>query len=281
MKLIKRTALLLLAAVITLCLTCCAKEEAVMQDYTITLTSEGGMPLENSVIRIYAEGAADDLVWAGSTDSNGRVSYKALSGKSYIAYLSDIPEGYKTAESYKFTETDTAIALSTELRDAKDLSSLSFELGDVAGDFEVCSSDGKKLVISELLTEKKAVVLNFWYLGCDPCRMEFPFLEQAYSEFSDDLEVIAINPYDGTDESVAEFAKEYKLTFPMVAGDVNWQSCMQLTSYPTTVIIDRYGTIAMMHKGSITEKETFTDIFEYFCSDEYKQTSIRNIEDIK
>ena len=134
--------------------------------------------------------------------------------------------------------------------------------------------------VSELLEEKKAVVLNFWYLNCNPCRMEFPYLKEAYAEYKDEIEVIAVNPYDGTTETVADYQKELALDFPMAAIDYEWQEVMNITAYPMTVVIDRYGTIAFIHKAAITETETFTTIFEYFTADDYKQTTIRNVEDI-
>ncbi len=95
------------------------------------------------------------------------------------------------------------------------------------------------------------------------------------------IEVLALNPIDGTDDSISSFAEDNNLTFPMAASDISWEGCMELTAYPTTVVIDRYGMIAMIHKGYITETEVFSNVFEYFTSDEYVQTTVRNISDIE
>ena len=62
---------------------------------------------------------------------------------------------------------------------------------------------------------------------------------------------------DGTTDKIINYAQENGLTFPMAVGDSTWQTWMKLEAYPTTIVIDRSGTISMIHKGMITEKEPF------------------------
>ena len=111
--------------------------------------------------------------------------------------------------------------------------------------------------------------------------MEFPYLQNAYEEFSDEIEVLALNPVDGTNEKINDFANQLELTIPMAVADIAWEKCMKLSAYPTTVVIDRYGMISMIHKGCITEEGVFEKIFEYYASDDYKQTTVRNISEIE
>lgn len=249
--------------------------------YTIKVTSEGGMPLSEVSIRVYKDTTQEQLIWAAETDDKGGISFEAEKSESYVAVLEDVPAGYQVKDSYQIKTTDVNIQLDINLLDANDLQDITYKLGDVYHDFTVTSVDGTEYKLSELLEKKKAVILNFWYLNCGPCKMEFPYLQEAYEEYKEVIEVIAINPYDGTNDSIVAFANERGLSFPMVKGESEWQSCMNLTSYPTTVVIDQYGTIAMIHKGSITNKEEFTKIFEYFTSDDYTQTTIRNLDDIE
>ena len=207
------------------------------------------------------------------------MTFEAEESDAYVAVLQEVPAGYITEEVYSIQDTQTEIRLEITLDgNAEDVT---YKLGDVVLDFEVTVTNGTTYQLSELLKEKKAVVLNFWFLNCGPCKMEFPFLQEAYDEYKDKIEVLAINPVDGTNDKITAYAQENGLTFPMAVGDVKWQNSFVLTAYPTTVVIDRYGTVAMIHKGSITEKETFTKIFSYFTSDTYEQTTIRNISDIE
>ena len=179
------------------------------------------------------------------------------------------------------SEENTIIALETVISDKFNINDISYKLGSIVDDFKVTAVDGVEYSVSELLKEKKAIVLNFWFLNCDPCKMEFPYLQDAYTEFSDDIEVLALNTVDGTNEKIKSFADEFNLTFPMAVGDTAWIDCLGLTAYPTTVVIDRYGMVSMIHKGSVTEDGVFEKVFEYYTSDDYKQTTIRNLSDIE
>lgn len=287
MKTVKKQSFLItVLAVLLLCAGCggnLAEDSSVtpgaVYTYTVQVKTEGGMAL--SGLRVTSYDKSDGLVWTAVTDEDGRISFDARETGLY-AILQEVPEGYEVLDSYDLNENGiTQISLKTVLSDGSDLTGAAFELGSVVRDFSVTDTNGTAHKISELLGEKKAVVLNFWFINCGPCKSEFPYLQQAYEEYSDEIEVLALNPVDGTDESIAAFGQELGLTFPMSKCGEEWASCFNLTAYPTTVVIDRYGTVAMMHKGSVTDKETFVKIFEFFTSDDYKQTTIRNLSDIK
>jgi len=168
-----------------------------------------------------------------------------------------------------------------QLLSEEELEGVTFKRGDVFADMSVTTPDGTTYKISELLKEKKAVVLNFWYINCGPCQMEFPYMQDAYETYKDDLEILAVNPYDGTDETVADFQKKFELTFPMAVIDEEWAQHLELQAYPTTVVIDRYGIVSFKHTGMITEVEEFNKLFEFFTADDYEQTVIRKISDIE
>jgi len=163
----------------------------------------------------------------------------------------------------------------------EELEGVTFKRGDVFADMSVTTPDGTTYKISELLKEKKAVVLNFWYINCGPCEMEFPYMQEAYETYQEDIEILAVNPYDGTDETVADYQKKHELTFPMASIEEEWAQHMDLQAYPTTIVIDRYGIVSFKHTGMITEVEEFNKLFEFFTSEDYEQTVIRNISDIE
>lgn len=180
------------------------------------------------------------------------------------------------------------IRLQAALQDGA-LADQSLSLGDMMCDFSVMAGDPAvtsstltvEYTLSELLKTKKAVVLNFWFEGCGPCRTEFPYLQKAYEAYADEIEVLAINPYDGTAQSVITYAANLGLTFPVVKGEDAWQSAMELTAYPTTVVIDRYGMIAMIHKGSVTQEGVFEAVFDHFTADDYVQHTVRNLSELE
>ena len=245
--------------------------------FTIIVKSQGGLPIKDVMVKVFKDVEKQSLHWAKETDRDGVVSFKGDSQNSYFAILEKLPNGYDAEETYEINNENIEIILNAKLGDSPNISDVDFTLGSVVNNFTVTSTDGTEYKVSELLKTKKAIVLNFWFMNCQPCKMEFPYLQQAYVDYSDKLEVIAVNSVDGSNDDINKFANENQLTFPFVKMDGG----IDFEAYPTTVVIDRYGTICMVHRGSITSKEEFVKIFEYFTADDYKQALIRNISDIK
>ena len=248
--------------------------------YTVEIGVKSGMALEGIGVYIYTDETLEELVWFDKTDANGIMTFTDAKSDSYVAVLANVPDGYPVEPWYPITGERIRIELGSELVEDVDLSEVSFKLGDMMANFTFTDPDGKEYVISDLLKEKKAIILNFWYLECNPCRAEFPYLQKAYEVYGDKVEVLALNPVNTDDKAIADYQEEMELTFPMAKCDAEWQSAMNLTAYPTTVVVDRFGNIAMIHKGSITEEGEFEKILSFFSSDDYKQTIVESIEDL-
>jgi len=254
--------------------------EQIPGDYTVEVRTSGGMAHDGAEMTVCSGGSMQDLVWKGQTDGEGKASFKAPSSEGCVLLISGLANGYQAEEYYPIIAGYNEIITHTVIRDDAELDEINYKIGDVVCDFTVTATNGNEYRISDLLKEKKAVVLNFWFINCGPCRMEFPYLQQAYEEYSDKIEVLALNPVDGTDEKIALYAEENSLGFPMASVSFDWESAMNIHGYPTTVVIDRYGMISFIHTGSITEKDTFVRLFEYYSSDDYVQATIRSIDDI-
>ena len=288
----KKRALLAGVLALILCLSCmmvsCRKQESVettatkgaSTTYTIEITTGSGMALEGIGIYIYTDDTLGELVWFAKTDAKGIVSFTDAASDSYVAVLSGVPEGYPVEEQYPLTGETTQIVLGNEIVEVDDLDGITLKLGDMIIDYTFTAVDGTEYTISELLQEKNAVVLNFWYLECAPCKAEFPYLQEAYEKHSDQIEVLAVNPVNTDEEAVAAFRSEQGLTFPMALCDEKWQEVMQITAYPTTVVIDRFGNIALIHKGSVPETALFDRIFSYYGAGDYVQTIADSVDDI-
>ncbi len=277
-------AAVLLAIVIVIVVLTAGGGRTGMQDpsgtYTVEVITEGGKALEEIRVNIYKDASKSDLVNVGKTDETGKISFESENAIGCVIVLEDVPAGYVVADTYEIESKETIIELEIELLSADDLSDVKFELGGVFADLTVEATDGNTYKISELLEEKKAVVLNFWYLNCGPCKQEFPFLQEAYANYKDDIEVLALNPLDGTNDTIKAFAEELGLTFPMASCDAAWEQAMQISAYPTTVVIDRFGTIAFIHKGYITETAIFETIFSTFIGEDYKQTTYKSVDEM-
>ena len=248
--------------------------------YTIEVKTASGVPLKEVSMFIYEDSTLAEMEAVLKTDEEGKTSFTATVRDTYVAVLDKVPTGYTAEEYYPITGTHTEIILEVGSMEDVDVSTLTYKLGDPMMDFSVTTPEGKTLTLSELFQGKKAVVLNFFYNNCQPCMMEFPHLQEAYAQYSDSIAVLAMNPVDGDDASVAALKKEMGITFPMVKCDAQWGSIMQLSAYPTTVVIDRFGNICLIHTGSIDKVKTFTDVFAYFTADDYEQKLITDITDL-
>lgn len=151
-----------------------------------------------------------------------------------------------------------------------------YKAGDEMFDLTVTAADGQSYTVSELLQEKKLVVLNFWFADCSWCVKEFPVLEVAYQQYREDVEILALDPLDGADQ-IKSFQSEHSLSFPMASCSKDTAIAFGVNGYPTSVFIDRTGTICLVHSGAITDTATFYDLFDHFTAEDYQQKILTDI----
>ena len=242
---------------------------------TVTIKSDGGLALENIGVSVYADKAKTELIDFARTNADGVATLNAAIPSGSFVFLTDVPDGYTVADFYSLTAKETTITLTTGLKNEM----TSFQLGDVMFDFTVTDQNGAEHTLSKLLESKKAVAINLWYTTCGPCKMEFPFLQQAYNEYKDDVALVAITPMDGAD-AIAAFATENGLTIPMAPCDAKWNDWMVENGYgyPTTIIVDRFGTVAFIHSGGIDSSKIFKNMFAFFTAEDYVQTTVSDIK---
>lgn len=254
--------------------------------YTITVKTAGGMTFDGVVAYVYEDNTEDDLLTYGTLDDNGSYTFTAPQSDKYTVRFANLPEeGYDVQEYYAISGTNTNIVLTSSVMGGKDAleAGKTYEVGDVMRDFTVSTVDGEELTLSQILKDKQAVVLNFWYTGCDPCKAEFPLLQEAYAAYSDKIEVITMNPTDisGDDaEKIAQFRDQYGLTMPMATCSSQWFSALGVVAYPTTVIIDRYGVVCLVETGAVDEAGVFEAAFEHFTADDYQQKLLAGFSDL-
>lgn len=112
-----------------------------------------------------------------------------------------------------------------------------------APDFTLNDIDGKKVNLSEF--RGKVVLLNFWATWCGPCRAEMPSLHNLYNEYKDKGFVVIAISADTSEKPVKSFAKELKLSFPIL---MDKNKAVSFDDYgvlglPTTFLIDKNGII--------------------------------------
>ena len=161
--------------------------------FTVRVESESGAPLEGIGVYVYEDQEQTELTWFDKTDANGMISFTAPVKDGYrYAVLSDVPAGYLAEEMYSITGKENLFVLKAAAIEDLNPEDVRYKLGDTIGDFTVVDTNGDEYKLSEMLKSKKAVVLNFWYIECNPCRAEFPYMNEAYAEFAGDIGLIAM-----------------------------------------------------------------------------------------
>lgn len=244
--------------------------------YEVSLQTKGGMVMSGIDVYVYADSSLSDLKDYGQTDENGKVSFQLPQGGEYVVALSGVPEGYQVEPYYAFTGNTAAISLSSALISDGNLAGASLGLGDVMYDFTVTTPAGEKVTLSEVLKEKDVAMLNFWYVNCSNCVAEFPYIEEAYQMYKDDVAVIALNPFDD-DAAITSFQSSMNLNFTMASCQPAWANAFGITGYPTTVFVDRYGVICLIEIGGMPSLRPFTCAFDHFIGDDYEQKLCENI----
>jgi peroxiredoxin len=124
-----------------------------------------------------------------------------------------------------------------------------------AADWAGVSESGDNLS-SEQLTGV-ITVMNFWYAGCAPCRVEMPELIELQNQFlSDEVQFIGVNVRD-TPETALAFARQVNLNFPSVMDAKTGSVVLGFTgvvtpqAVPTTLVIDSEGNVSARVLGRI------------------------------
>lgn len=143
------------------------------------------------------------------------------------------------------------VALPDDLAGA---ASLGVEQDRLAPDFRLAALGGEDFRLSD--TRGHGVVLNLWATWCGPCREEMPALKSvAERHAADGLLVVGINLRESP-ESVAAFAQEFALRFPIAldsTGEV-MERYLRLGP-PNTIFIRPDGTVDAVHIGALSEAE--------------------------
>ena len=255
--------------------------------YTVNVVTKGGMMLSNLPVYVYEyeDGATGGLISGALTDENGKATFKLPKDKSYAVKLIGLPDGYEANSFYPLLSTDFTVQVSSSLLPAPDtgLAGVTYTLGSVMHDFTVTNTEGEKITLSKLLEEKKAVLLNFWYTECSWCLTEFPLMQSAYEKYKDDLAIIALDPpaiNNDTFVDIIQFKSNYGLTFDVALDNLSLFSAFNVSGYPTSVMIDRYGVVTFIEPGAITSERAFDEIFKFFTAENYTQKLVVDKDDI-
>jgi peroxiredoxin len=126
--------------------------------------------------------------------------------------------------------------------------------GKPAPDFALRDLEGRTVHLSDF--RGQPVIVNFWASWCTPCRDEVPHLVTTYQQHkADGLVVVGVDLQED-DATVRSFAREFGMDYPVLL-DPHGQTIRpyRITGPPTSVLIDRGGTVRGVVLGPMQESD--------------------------
>lgn len=122
-------------------------------------------------------------------------------------------------------------------------------------DFVLKDQNGKKVSFEEY--RGKVIFLNFWATWCPPCQRELPHIQELYEKYksSDEVAVLTVVSPGGQEKNadgIKAFLNEHTYSMPVLFDDGSMYYYFQVTSMPTTFMIDREGRPFGYVKGQLT-----------------------------
>jgi thiol-disulfide isomerase/thioredoxin len=180
------------------------------------------------LVPIAAVAAATALALTGcSANDSLATQYRSGNGQNYIA-------GDGTVSEYAASNRGEPVSFTGTLQDGSTVSSKQY-----AG---------------------KVLVVNFWYAGCPPCRVEAPDLESLSKKYAaQGVQFLGVNLYDSA-QTAESFEKDKGVTYPSVldrdTGSVllAFSKTVPPKATPTTLVVDKKGRVAARILGAIPDK---------------------------
>jgi len=124
----------------------------------------------------------------------------------------------------------------------KPMESENFTIGQEIESFSTHDMDGKKVKLKDL--RGKVVMINFWFIGCPPCRAEIPELNKLVELYKDNPNVVFIAVALDARYDIRNFLKIIPFNFDIIDDGSSIASIYKIHLYPTSVILDKEGKVA-------------------------------------
>ena len=189
--------------------------------------------------------------WLGiDANEDGEIDMDNLSPEA--AKASDEKVVFRVGQLYLSTKKVDIAKNQIILREnaAKDYRRTELAIGVELPDFSFVDLDGKKHKFSEF--RGKYILLDFWGFWCPPCRVELPYLREAYKRFqSRGLEIVGMNTDDFTPDSIKKSLNQNGMTWTQARLESfidlrDFQ--LRIESFPTTFLISPDGKILSMSR---------------------------------
>jgi peroxiredoxin len=124
----------------------------------------------------------------------------------------------------------------------KPMESENFTIGKEIEPFSTHDMNGRKIKLKDL--RGKVVMLNFWFIGCPPCRQEIPEFNKLVELYKHNPNVVFLAVALDARWDIKDFLKTTPYNFDIIDDGRFIANIYKIHLYPTTVILDKEGKVA-------------------------------------
>lgn len=124
----------------------------------------------------------------------------------------------------------------------KPAESTQFHAGDVFKPFNEKDINGVKFNLKKDIG--KVHVINFWFIGCPPCRAEIPDLNKIVDHYKDNKDVVFIAICLDEAYDIQNYLKMQPYNYHIIDGGRYIAAKYGVQLYPTNLVVNRDGKVA-------------------------------------
>ncbi len=148
-------------------------------------------------------------------------------------------------------------------------------LGKSFPEFQAKDLDQNVYSLSGALEDHEAVLINLWASWCGPCIREFPFLNEVYEQYGDRVAFIGLTIEPEDSWETLRLAKIiHHISYPEIkeAGTGILDFLGGSLGTPTTIIVDRFGTVVYIQAGAFKNSGEIARLLDVFLGDDYTES---------
>ena len=131
----------------------------------------------------------------------------------------------------------------------------------LADPFNISFRDTRGQVVNTADLKGKIVFVNFWATWCPPCIAEMPSINQLYTQFKNDPDIVfIIVDVDNDYTKAKEFMQKHQYNLPMFTLTSQVPDYVMDGTIPTTLIFNKGGELVFRHTGAANyDNSSFID----------------------
>lgn len=207
----------------------------------VTTRSTIQLPDENAIVRDtagnqYAYDAWSLLVKSGKygLKANGKKTEEGTSPQYLL---------------YSLYDANGQRIITEAMKRHKPTESEQFKSGDAFEPFKERDINGEKLDMKKMAG--KVFVINFWFIGCPPCRAEIPDLNNIVDHYKGNNDVVFIAICLDETGMIRDFIKENPYNYHIISNGRFLAHSYGVHLYPTNVVLTRDGKVAYSSVGGV------------------------------